>query len=483
MGFWIAAGVAALAAVLWMARPLAVTRAAARPRAAHDEQIFRDQLAEIDRDTERGVLSEAEAAAARVEVSRRLLAAAAERERATDHLPAPRLASLALAALVVVGAPLLTWGVYERIGAPGLPDQPLASRHETRPPQAVAEARSPAAPPMPGLADDETAALIARLEEQLDAPDADPQGLFLLAQAQGRQGRFRDSWRTYDRLIEATGGDAPGSVFAAMAEGMILSVGGYVSPEAEAALTQALQRDPQSPIARYYMGAAFAQSGRPASAMETWAGLLEDSPADAPWVRPTRAQMAELSETAGVALPQIAGAAPPPADVMTMVRGLDERLREQGGPPEAWAQLARSYAALGMAAEHADALARARAALAGDAEDLGAFEGAVAGVRVADRPAPGAPGPDAEQVAAAAEMAPEDRQAMVRGMVDGLRDRLYDEGGSVDDWARLIRALGVLGETDAVVEAFERGSEDHASDRSAVGFLRERALVAGASLE
>jgi cytochrome c-type biogenesis protein CcmH len=93
------------------------------------------------------------------------------------------------------------------------------------------------------------------------------------------------------------------------------------------------------------------------------------------------------------------------------------------------------------------------------------------------------PGPDAEQVAAASQMAPEDRQAMIRGMVEGLRDRLYDEGGSVDEWARLIRALGVLGDPEAVAEAFERGAQANAEDAAAVSFLRERALVAGATLE
>ena len=40
------------------------------------------------------------------------------------------------------------------------------------------------------------------------------------------------------------------------------------------------------------------------------------------------------------------------------------------------------------------------------------------------------------------------RQAMIRGMVDGLAERLATEGGPAEDWARLIRALGVLGDTD-----------------------------------
>ena len=56
-----------------------------------------------------------------------------------------------------------------------------------------------------------------------------------------------------------------------------------------------------------------------------------------------------------------------------------------------------------------------------------------------------APGPSSADIAAAQDMSPEDRMAMIEGMVSGLSDRLATEGGPPEDWARLIRALGVLG--------------------------------------
>ena len=45
-------------------------------------------------------------------------------------------------------------------------------------------------------------------------------------------------------------------------------------------------------------------------------------------------------------------------------------------------------------------------------------------------------------------MTDDERTEMIRGMVDGLSDRLATEGGPASDWARLIGALGVLGETE-----------------------------------
>jgi cytochrome c-type biogenesis protein CcmH len=57
-------------------------------------------------------------------------------------------------------------------------------------------------------------------------------------------------------------------------------------------------------------------------------------------------------------------------------------------------------------------------------------------------------GPSAADMQAAAEMTPEERREMIGGMVEGLAARLAASGGPAQDWARLIGALGVLGQTD-----------------------------------
>jgi cytochrome c-type biogenesis protein CcmH len=64
-----------------------------------------------------------------------------------------------------------------------------------------------------------------------------------------------------------------------------------------------------------------------------------------------------------------------------------------------------------------------------------------------------APGPTSADVAAAAGMAPADRERMVRSMVDRLAARLHEDGGDVDGWLRLMRAHLVLGERDKALAA------------------------------
>ena len=73
---------------------------------------------------------------------------------------------------------------------------------------------------------------------------------------------------------------------------------------------------------------------------------------------------------------------------------------------------------------------------------------ALAGVAY-DQPAPAdtLSGPTAEDIANAGDLSEADRQEMIRGMVSRLSDRLAQQGGSPAEWARLIRAYGVLGDT------------------------------------
>ena len=90
---WLFWAIAAAAAALCLGAVLApLLRGAARGerRASHDMQVHRDQLREIDTDLARGVLSEAEAAATRIEVSRRLLAAAEAEAAERAATTAPR---------------------------------------------------------------------------------------------------------------------------------------------------------------------------------------------------------------------------------------------------------------------------------------------------------------------------------------------------------------------------------------------------------
>jgi cytochrome c-type biogenesis protein CcmH len=80
---------------------------------------------------------------------------------------------------------------------------------------------------------------------------------------------------------------------------------------------------------------------------------------------------------------------------------------------------------------------------------------------------------------------PQDPSAAIRTMVDGLDQRLQKQGGSIDEWLRLVRSRSVLGERDKALSALERSRAALGSDGQALERLdalaKELGLAPGAA--
>jgi len=111
--------------------------------------------------------------------------------------------------------------------------------------------------------------------------------------------------------------------------------------------------------------------------------------------------------------------------------------------------------------------------------DLAAAAGIPYQPPAAQQPAAPLAGPSAEDIANAAQMSAEDRNAMIRGMVDGLAERLATEGGSAAEWSRLIGALGTLGELDRARAIFDEAQQVFADKDADLTTLRNTARAAG----
>jgi cytochrome c-type biogenesis protein CcmH len=160
--------VAASFAVLW---PLG--RHGQPQRGGSEAAVYRDQLAEIDRDVASGLIGSSEAEAARVEISRRLLAAVdaqCDPPAAWSNLKWRRLVAVAL-----VGLPVLTIAIYLPLGSPQLGDFQLAQR-----------ARTPgAAQPLDSL--------VAQVQAHLEKDPTDGRGWSVLAPVLARLGRYDEA--------------------------------------------------------------------------------------------------------------------------------------------------------------------------------------------------------------------------------------------------------------------------------------------------
>ena len=347
---------AAVLAFLW---PLAAKRNAAS-RLEIETNLYQAELADIDRDVKRGLMTEADAEAAKAEAARRLLAATAV-EPAQAGPRGVKVASLA----VILIVPILTVGLYLRLGAPDYGDMPLQARLQAQP------------------SNMDMAAALARIEGHLAQEPDDARGWEIMAQVYTRLERPGDAAKAYRNLIRLQG--ASPELLTALGQSLVFADQGRVNEEALAAFQKALIAEPSRMEPRFYLALAAEQQGDKAKALEGYAKLLADAPADAPFAPMVRERIAKLggeapepSASSPAPSPGAAIAALPPAERETMIRGMVEglaaRLAANGGSLEEWSRLVRAYTVLREPEKARAALDDARKALGANASAMAALE-------------------------------------------------------------------------------------------------------------
>ncbi|EWY42398.1 cytochrome C biogenesis protein [Skermanella stibiiresistens SB22] len=245
----------------------------------------------------------------------------------------------------------------------------------------------------PGGATPEIMQAIAKLRQHLKDDPNDLQGWLLMGQTQTRMGDFDASAEAFRQAVAVSQGKDP-SILSSYAEAMTAAAQGVVPEEASRTFEAVLQADPHDARAHYYLALARAQAGDIRGALDRWVALVKQSPADAPWLPTVRQRITDTAGQLGVDVASVMPQPLPPSQ--------PQGQSQPGAPPNA-------------------------------------------------------PGPTRDQVAGAANMTPEQRDTMIRGMVDTLATRLRDNPNDADGWLRLGRAYRVLGETDKATEALRSG--------------------------
>jgi cytochrome c-type biogenesis protein CcmH len=463
IGFWVVAGLLTAVVVILLALPL-MRKSAVDGAGGTDLAVYRDQLAELERERSRGLIEADQAASMETEISRRMLTAA----RAAQPAAAAGAQSRVLTVIIAILTPVAGLAIYLAVGQPDLPGQPLAARtmqqHED-PAKLVAQVNE----------------IRSRLKETKDDLDR----WIMVGEAYEKLGQPRQAVESF-RVAKQISPDDPG-IGAALGEALINADGGAVGEEAKK-LFEAIPKDaPSQPEALYYLALASAQAGDMKTALKGWQTLLSNSPADAPWIEQTRARIASAAQAMGLdpaketpdpKPPTAATAEEGPLEggpetpqgeaikrmapeqqqqmIQGMVAGLAARLQANPDDPEGWRKLARAYQVMGLPEKANDATKQAETA---EARAAGATKsaGPVA-------PAPATAGPTAEAPNSAAgqaiqQMSPEDQSEMIHAMVDRLAARLQANPDDAEGWRKLARAYQVLGETDKAKSALDRAAQ------------------------
>jgi cytochrome c-type biogenesis protein CcmH len=342
MALWISFAVLTAIAALAILRPFwrPPRPAAEAPR---DIEVYRQQLEEIEEEKARGVLGEAEANAARIELSRRTLAAAEIEARAKPRAGRSAWAHYAMAAML----PAIALSLYAIYGSPQFPGQPLASRA-----------------PQGGETVD---VLIARVEDRLRANPEDGMGWSVIAPVYMRLGRYQEAADAFRKAAKLLGETADRA--ANLGEALALASGGDVAADARQAFEKAVSLDPDHGKARFWLAIAEEQAGRTAEALAIYRQLLDrDLPDTVKAVIGER--IARLEGGPPVATTPRAGGEIDAAQINQMVSGLAERLKQDGSDLKGWLMLVRAYTVLGRKDEAVIALKEAREKFTGNGDAL-----------------------------------------------------------------------------------------------------------------
>jgi cytochrome c-type biogenesis protein CcmH len=319
-----------------------------------ETSVYKDQLAEIDRDLAAGLIVASEAEAARTEIGRRLLAAADP--AASAPLQSNQTLRRVAAVAGLIGLPAVALLVYLPLGSPRLPDFPLAER-----------SRAPDAQPLDGL--------VAQVEQHLEKNPTDGRGWSVLAPVLLRIGRYDEAVRAFRNSLTYNGESA--ERHADLGEALAAAANGVVTAEAKAEFERALALNAEEAKANYFLGLAAEQDGRKADAAKIWHAMLEKAAPDAPWRPLVQSALVRVGSPAAPALSDqtVAAAKDMKADDReAMIRGMVERLatrlKQNGDDVEGWLRLVRAYLVMGDRDKAMSALNDARQAVANDAERL-----------------------------------------------------------------------------------------------------------------
>ena len=363
---WLFFAVLAISAIAMLLYPLLRPEAVGTDRQAGAIAVLADQLREVDRDADRGLISNDEAEAARVEIKRRLLKFG--RGRSAQGRPGSGGHRALWASSLIV--PLVAGLLYSQLGSPGIPGMSFADRQEERSEQA------------------QIAELTGRLLDRLESdPEGGPtEGWMLLGQTYMRIGRYADAASAMENVVQRD--DASSAMLSRYAEALISTENGIVTPQARNAIRRARRMDPSNPAASYFEAIALDQAGNGDEAYELLISRLEQAAGPAPWMEIFITQANRIGETIGrepvslAAFAPMAGGAPGPtrndvaaaselseadreAFIRSMVDRLADRLAEDPDDLDGWLRLGNAYRVLGetdkalQAYEAADELATA----------------------------------------------------------------------------------------------------------------------------
>ena len=225
--FWLIAALFVALALLFVLRPLLRRPGlgAGTDRDATNVKLYRDELAELEREHAQGILGETQHREARQEIERRLLEDVQPRAPGTAAAPGGNRAARWAALVVTIALPLLAVLSYLKFG--DIQALNPAVREEGH-------------PVTPAQLDEMVDKLAQRLKQNPD----DATGWTMLGRSYAVLGRYQDSASAYARAVALAGDDA--DLLADYADTLAMARGGKLAGEPMEIVQRGLKLDPKN---------------------------------------------------------------------------------------------------------------------------------------------------------------------------------------------------------------------------------------------
>ena len=349
--------------------------------------VYQDQLAEVNRDLDRGLLNEQTAGEMRTEIERRLkrLKPISERQ---DKLEGRQKPQISVIIGLILFIPIASYGIYAGIGSPDKEDLPFASR------QIGAKGTSSAREKGIISEQPELSNLAESLANKMKNRPKSLDGWMLLGRTYMTLERWDDAAKAFSRAYTLS--PAGPDVAASYVEALYMVNGTKFTDQSKTILQAALKANERDPKSLFYWGLALSQQNKHKAALQNWVNLMTISNADAPWMPTLRRRINQSVEVSGINLTQIKPTLKPskqasqklqalsPPDnvpgptredveaakkmsgedrmafIRSMVERLADRLKDEPNDIQGWRRLARAYKVLGEAEKAKTAQARVR---------------------------------------------------------------------------------------------------------------------------
>ena len=458
MTLWIAIIALTVITLAMIALPMLKAGKAKADRADYDIELFKEQLKELEREHQGGLLNDDQMEAARQELQRRLLAADAERQKNGDGQPEKINPMVLGGSLFVVTAASLA--LYLALGKPGLPDFPMAQRD-------LQKERNE-------MADSELQKMLGSLVQRLKENPDDLKGWRMLGRSYYAMDRYAEAAEAFQKAAALVKDDAESQaiILTNFAESRLFANDGRVDDAVTQAIATARDADKLNIKAWFYDAFLKSKAGDLKGALQDWVDMKAVAAPDAAWLPQVETQIAETAKALGVdpatlkptpglleELNKLVAAAdardaaqassgsggPTPeqmadaaqmspeersAMIRSMVEGLAAKLEENPDDKEGWLKLARAYRVLGETAK---------------AEE-------------AERRAKGEPRQTSVKLPAGTS------EGLQKQIAD-LRAKLDDDPQDLESWQTLGRTLLSMGEAEQAIPVFAKAVELKPQDK------------------